>query len=207
MALIRNRLAFFLYCFFLNRVFTQKVKIFRAPSTILPWSTLTTLRPAPYGVCWILINSCFQDADLVGLIDDSDKAYRFLKVGEIEQACLSRAEYYWNICGNGAHQPVVVRFLHTGASNIYPPDSVLEEARERMDHLFTKYNYMYSPDLTKVTAISTNIGTSVLTHWDLFSCQPSEIEDVSTRFIIPVQMSWEEAQEVRPHPRGRPVPI
>jgi hypothetical protein len=150
------RSAFFISCFFLDVFFAKKLQRFRAPSMLLPWSSLSTLRPAPYGVCWVLINTCVQDADLVGLIDDSDKAYQFLKVGEIEQACLSRAEYYWNTCGNGAHQPIVVRFLRTGASNSYPPENIIEEASERMAQLFTRYNAIHSSDLTKVTANDSN---------------------------------------------------
>ena len=147
--MLRAILIFLLYFCVLDGVFTQDAKIFRAPS-MPAWESLSALRSAPYGVCWILINSCFLDSNLIGLIDDSEKAYRFLKVGEVEQACLSRAEYYWNTCGNGAHQPVVVRFMRTGSSSIYPPNSVIEQARVRMDQLFTRYNDVYSPDLTTV---------------------------------------------------------
>ena len=120
---------------------------FKAPSVHLPWSVLSVLRPAPYGKCWILSFECRNDTALVGLLDDTNEAYRYLKVGENERACLSRAMFYWNMCGNGAHQPVLAQFVGTKTVASYPPEDVIEDIRARMFSLFTAYNFEYRHEL------------------------------------------------------------
>ncbi len=115
-------------------------KRFKVPSMHIPWASLSSLRTAPYGMCWILCTECMNESQLVGLFDDSNEAYRYLKVGESEAACSSRAMYYWHYCGNGAHQPILAYFASSKIVASYPPDDVVDDFRSRMNTMFTGYN-------------------------------------------------------------------
>jgi len=78
------------------------------------------------GKCWVQIPVCTLNPAYAGIGDEFQEAYSELGVGESEQACLSRAEYHWQLCGSNPFHQVIMTFLPSGASASFPDDAAVE---------------------------------------------------------------------------------
>ena len=136
-----------------------------------------------HNVCIITLDVCILHTTNVGKQDDSELAYQQLRVGESEEACVSRAAFYWSMCGNGKHQPVIATFLPTGASEMFPPRDEVQLANDYLSQLYTGYNFKYK--LSESAALRS------------MGLPPN-----ARRFIAPHDMGWIDAVDLLPAHRG-----
>jgi hypothetical protein len=101
---------------------------------------LVGVQPEPFGKCWIMANKCSANQDLEGIFDDLEHAYKYFGVGTSEKDCLVRAQSYWNLCKNGPHEPILVRFLPTGALSSYPDEDCVDKYSKISYQFYSHYN-------------------------------------------------------------------
>ena len=92
------------------------------------WDELRSLRPPHMGKCWVHIPVCVLNPWYSGMGDEFIEAYAELGVGDNETACLSRAQYHWEICGSNPFHQVIMTFLpsHPPATASFPDDETVE---------------------------------------------------------------------------------
>ncbi len=93
---------------------------------IASWSELQSHCPFNMGKCWVHIPVCTLNPVYAGIGDEFHEAYSEFGVGESEQACLSRAEYHWELCGSNPFHQVIMTFLPSGATASFPDDATVE---------------------------------------------------------------------------------
>jgi hypothetical protein len=104
--------------------------ISRQASSLLDVDQLHSLRPQPFGACWVHARVCPLLPLHAGVGDDFDYAYSELLVGQREDACLRRARFHWELCGASPVHPVSVLFRPTGAVAHHPsPRHVAQATR------------------------------------------------------------------------------
>eukprot|EP00291_Cryptomonas_curvata_P015089 CAMPEP_0172152884 /NCGR_PEP_ID=MMETSP1050-20130122/1108_1 /TAXON_ID=233186 /ORGANISM="Cryptomonas curvata, Strain CCAP979/52" /LENGTH=167 /DNA_ID=CAMNT_0012821301 /DNA_START=232 /DNA_END=731 /DNA_ORIENTATION=- len=129
------------------------------------------------------IDECVERPGDIGKHDDSEIAYQQLGVGESEEACVARSAYYWKLCGNGIHQPVVATYLPTGASEMYPSNDEWNEEMARRSQLYTGYNIAHKPS-------------------ESVALRSMGLPPDARRFIAPHDIGWMDAIDLLPAHRG-----
>jgi hypothetical protein len=86
----------------------------------MTWAEAVELLPPGRGSCRIDILTCHLVPTLSGRGDDFEHAYADLQVGADESACLSRARYFWTLCGGDPFQQANATFQPTGAHAAFP---------------------------------------------------------------------------------------
>jgi hypothetical protein len=108
------------------------------------WNELRVLRPAHMGKCWVHIPICMANSVYSGIGDEFEDAYEQLGVGENKTACLSRAQYHWELCGSNPFQQVIMTFLPSEppSSTSFPDDLTVEQNLDRKHGFFRLASWM-----------------------------------------------------------------
>eukprot|EP00961_Rhodomonas_salina_P177209 2389383-Rhodomonas_salina.1 len=100
--------------------------------------------------CLILFRTCRARRDLEAgaqWADDSEFAYQYLGVGEVEDYCMLRASDWHARCENAELEPVWARFSPTGETKRYPPNVEMGAHHGWADrNAFQKQDATHDPD-------------------------------------------------------------